>query len=80
MNALCLLSGRCLTSPFPPPAPGLPRGTQAGAAETPAEPQDAVRRGFTDTGGQSCTVSAVAGDTSAPAVSVLCNRLHVCIM
>lgn len=60
MNALCLLSGRCLTSLSPPPAPGLPRGTQAGAAETAAEPQDAVRRGFTDTGGQSCTVSAVA--------------------
>lgn len=55
-----------LTHQASSPAPGLPGGTQARAAEAAAQPQNAVQRGFTDTRGQSC---------SAPAGAPLCNKL-----
>lgn len=54
INGACLFRGHVgvLTS-VSLPVSGLSRGPQARAAETPGEPEDAVRRSFTDTGGQS---------------------------
>lgn len=72
------------------PVPGLSGGAQTRAAQTPAEPEDAVRRSFTDTGGQYLdrTVSRAQlwlshshrNTCQRQTVSGLYNNLYVCIM